>query len=214
MNIGVVFGGMSAEHEVSWSSARNVIKALAPQERYVPVPIMIDRDGGWHLVTAEVLDNEDPLLLPGSGIPPEARGVILDPEEGRLSFRLKADGSRAVAVEALFPMVHGPYGEDGTLQGLCKLFRIPFVGPGVLASAACMDKEVMKRILLDNGPQGGDLRDVKVLDTLVASADPVAADAFATTLFGLQPKDIDSTVAAHALGLGEMNLAKMKIVTV
>ncbi len=68
------------------------------------------------------------------------------------------------------------------------------------------------RILLDNGPQGGDLDDVKVLDTLVASADPVAADAFATTLFGLKPQKIESTVAAHALGLGEMDLGKMKII--
>lgn len=69
------------------------------------------------------------------------------------------------------------------------------------------------RILVANGPQGGNLKDVRVLDTLVASADPVAADAYATTLFGLQPREIDSTVAAHALGLGEMDLKKMKIIT-
>lgn len=69
------------------------------------------------------------------------------------------------------------------------------------------------RILLDNGPQGGDLRDVKVLDTLVASPDPVAADAYATTLFGQRPGDIDSTVAAAELGLGEMNLEKITIHT-
>ncbi len=68
------------------------------------------------------------------------------------------------------------------------------------------------RILLANGPQGGNLEDVRVLDTLVASADPVAADAYTTTLFGLQPMEIDSTVAAHALGLGEMDLNKMKII--
>jgi len=68
------------------------------------------------------------------------------------------------------------------------------------------------RILLDNGPQGGDLNDVRVLDTLVASADPVAADAYATTLFGLKPEQIESTVAAHGLGLGEMDLLKMKLV--
>ncbi|MGV1098593.1 DUF362 domain-containing protein [Thiovibrio sp. JS02] len=68
------------------------------------------------------------------------------------------------------------------------------------------------RILLANGPQGGDLNDVRVLDTLVASVDPVAADAYATTLFGLEPKEIASTVAAHALGLGQMDLKKIKIV--
>jgi len=68
------------------------------------------------------------------------------------------------------------------------------------------------RILLRNGPQGGDLDDVKVLDTLVASADPVACDAYATTLFDLQPEEISSTVAAYKLGLGEMDLTKMQII--
>jgi uncharacterized protein (DUF362 family) len=68
------------------------------------------------------------------------------------------------------------------------------------------------RILLRNGPQGGDLDDVKVLDTIVASADPVACDAYATTLFDLQPEEISSTVAAYKLGLGEMDLAKMQII--
>ncbi len=68
------------------------------------------------------------------------------------------------------------------------------------------------RILLANGPQGGDPADVKVLDTLIASADPVAADAYATTLFGLRPEEIASTVAAHAAGLGEMDLARVRIV--
>lgn len=68
------------------------------------------------------------------------------------------------------------------------------------------------RILLRNGPQGGNIGDVKVLDTVIASADPVASDAYATTLFGLQPKDIDSTVAAYKMGLGEMNLHKMQII--
>lgn len=68
------------------------------------------------------------------------------------------------------------------------------------------------RILLANGPQGGDLDDVRVMDTLIASVDPVAADAYTTTLFGLQPEEIASTVAAHQLGLGEMDLKRIKIV--
>lgn len=68
------------------------------------------------------------------------------------------------------------------------------------------------RILLDNGPQGGDLKDVRVLDTLVASADPVAADAYTTTLFDLKPEEIESTVAAYGLGLGEIDLAKIRII--
>jgi len=68
------------------------------------------------------------------------------------------------------------------------------------------------RILLRNGPQGGDIDDVKVLDTVVASADPVACDAFATTLFDMQPEEISSTVAAYKMGLGEMDLARMQII--
>jgi uncharacterized protein (DUF362 family) len=68
------------------------------------------------------------------------------------------------------------------------------------------------RILLRNGPQGGDLDDVKILDTVIASADPVAADAYATTLFGLKPEAIESTVAAYKLGLGEMDLKAMQII--
>jgi uncharacterized protein (DUF362 family) len=68
------------------------------------------------------------------------------------------------------------------------------------------------RILLRNGPQGGNIDDVKVLDTIIASADPVACDAYATTLFGLQPEEISSTVAAYKLGLGEMDLARMEII--
>ena len=70
------------------------------------------------------------------------------------------------------------------------------------------------RILLRNGPQGGNLNDVKNIDTVIASADPVAADAYATTLFGLQPGDIESTRAASQMGLGEMNLSKLDIITV
>ncbi|MBU0676214.1 MAG: DUF362 domain-containing protein [Proteobacteria bacterium] len=68
------------------------------------------------------------------------------------------------------------------------------------------------RILLANGPQGGDLKDVKILDTLLASTDPVAADAYTTTLFGLKPEDIESTVAAYAFGLGEIDLQKIKVI--
>ena len=68
------------------------------------------------------------------------------------------------------------------------------------------------RILLRNGPQGGNIDDVKVLDTVVASADPVACDAFATTLFDMQPEEISSTVAAYKMGLGEMDLARMQII--
>lgn len=67
------------------------------------------------------------------------------------------------------------------------------------------------RMLVRNGPQGGDVADVQSGDTIIISSDPVAADAYATTLFGLQPEDIDSTVAAHAMGLGEISLAKMSI---
>ena len=157
MNIGVVFGGMSAEHEVSWLSARNVVGAMDPG-RYRPVPVLIDKYGDWYLLTLEDLHAEEYLVMEKGiarardmGSRHEKRRVLLDPGSGKLSLVWRKEKTFALALDVVFPLVHGPYGEDGTLQGLCKLHRIPFVGPGVTASAVCMDKDVMKRILKESG---------------------------------------------------------------
>ncbi len=153
LHIGVVFGGMSAEHEVSWQSARNVMQAI-DAEKYLPVPIYIDKQGTWfHLNPDELYSNEIMSAPDPKPIPP-ARRILLDPEAGKLYLFQKDTGTRTHCLDAIFPVVHGPYGEDGTLQGLCKLYQIPFVGAGVLSSAVCMDKEITKRLLQEHNIPG------------------------------------------------------------
>jgi D-alanine-D-alanine ligase len=135
----LVFGGRSAEHEVSVVSARSVLEALDP-ERYEVVAVGIDKEGGWHLLPG-------PPELPGTGeLPAVARGagsdVSLDRIPGTRELVSSAGGREPIDV--VFPLVHGPFGEDGTLQGLFEMAGIPYVGAGVLASAVGMDKAFQK----------------------------------------------------------------------
>jgi D-alanine-D-alanine ligase len=151
LNVGVLLGGMSAEHEVSWQSARNIIQALDP-EAYQAIAILIDKQGDWLLLEGEEAFSDDLLAAPDpKPLPGGSRKILLDRDKDALYLVRQEDGARTHRLDAVFPALHGPYGEDGTLQGLCKMYRVPFVGPGVLSSAACMDKEVMKRILLEQG---------------------------------------------------------------
>jgi D-alanine-D-alanine ligase len=148
LNVGILFGGKSAEHEVSLQSAKNVFDAIN-REKYNPVLIGIDKTGRW------LLNDESKFLL-DSGDPRKIRlnrasePVALVPECGGRVFKLPGGGD-ACKLDVIFPILHGPFGEDGTVQGLLKLADIPFVGPGVLGSAAGMDKDVMKRLLRDGG---------------------------------------------------------------
>ncbi len=146
IRIAILFGGRSAEHEVSVVSARSVIDALDPA-RFEAVPIGIDREGGWHLLAAP------PALLPGSGTLPAVeqgtgRAVELD-TTGEAAL-VAEDGSRE-PVDVVFPILHGPFGEDGTVQGMLELAGIPYVGAGVLGSALGMDKAVQKVVLAAHG---------------------------------------------------------------
>lgn len=149
LKVGVVFGGMSAEHEVSWRSARNVVASLDPG-RVEPVFLLIDKRGSWFLLKPEEFGSDEFLGRQNRGLLPSERRVLLDPEPGRLGLILKGEKEVLHTLDVVFPLVHGPYGEDGTLQGLCKVYQVPFVGPGVTASANCMDKDVMKRLLLES----------------------------------------------------------------
>ncbi len=148
IRVAVVFGGRSAEHEISLLSARNIVSALDP-DKYEPVLIGIDRSGRWYL-------NEGSMKLLGE----EAANTIrLDDSAtevalfstGPTSELATRNGGTLGHVDVLFPVLHGPYGEDGTIQGLAKLADIPCVGAGVLGSAVGMDKDVMKRLLRDAG---------------------------------------------------------------
>jgi D-alanine-D-alanine ligase len=144
---------MSAEHEVSWQSARNIIQAMDPK-RYQPIPILIDKQGDWLLLETKEVFSDDLLSAPEPKPLREARRILLDRHEGALFLVQKDSGTRIHCLDVIFPVVHGPYGEDGTLQGLCKMYQVPFVGPGVLSSSVCMDKEVMKRLLEERGIPG------------------------------------------------------------
>jgi D-alanine-D-alanine ligase len=142
--VAVLFGGRSAEHEVSCISARFVIDSLDPDRTEV-VPIGISRDGRWHRLSGP------PALPAETGRMPEVTdgsgtAVELAAEAGAREL-VAADGSRE-PIDVVFPVLHGPFGEDGTVQGLLELAGVPYVGAGVLGSAVGMDKDVQKRLFL------------------------------------------------------------------
>ncbi len=147
LRIGVIFGGRSAEHEVSLVSAASVIRALDPN-KYEVVPIGIGPDGRWLSAPNAVA-----LLKERQSLETVPEEVILpDPRKGGLTAingEGKANGSKALDV--VFPVLHGMHGEDGTIQGLFELAGIPYVGAGVLGSAVGMDKIVQKQILKEEG---------------------------------------------------------------
>jgi D-alanine-D-alanine ligase len=145
--IGLLFGGRSAEHEVSRMSAANVLRALDP-DRYDVVPIGIGRDGRWVLCDN---GNGSGRGAPSLGIPDDAPQVALLPGGGGEMIVLGGPGSETIRLDALVPVLHGPNGEDGTIQGLLELANVPYVGSGVMGSAAGMDKDVAKRLLRDAG---------------------------------------------------------------
>ena len=144
LRVGVLFGGRSGEHEVSLASAASVIRALDPQ-KYEAVPIRISKEGRWlvgtkaHQMLPEVLKSGERVSLPA------------DPTAGAL-VPIAQEASRAsIAVDVVFPVLHGTFGEDGTVQGLLELAGLPYVGAGVLASAVGMDKDVQKRLFEQAG---------------------------------------------------------------
>jgi D-alanine-D-alanine ligase len=137
----LVFGGRSAEHEVSVVSAASVARALDPQ-RYDVIPVGIDKEGRWHLLPGPpALPARSSEELPSVG-PEAGSGIALSREPG--ARELVTDAGEREAIDVALPMLHGPFGEDGTIQGLFELAGIPYVGAGVLASAVGMDKAVQK----------------------------------------------------------------------
>ncbi|CUH96841.1 D-alanine-D-alanine ligase [Propionispora sp. 2/2-37] len=148
INVGILFGGRSTEHEVSLQSAKNVIDAI-DQEKYDITLLGIDKAGRWYLNNRSqfLLNSDDPKTIALK----TGRDVVLVPGNEKNQLIGVFDKTAAANIDVVFPILHGPYGEDGTVQGLLKLADIPFVGPGVLASAVGMDKDVAKRLLRDAG---------------------------------------------------------------
>ena len=137
VRVGVVFGGRSGEHEVSLRSAEFILHAL-DRRKYDVVPIAITKDGKW-------LAAERPGLIPA---PEEEIRQALD---AGVPMELTAEPSVQGPLDVVFPIVHGTFGEDGTIQGFLELADVAYVGAGVLGSAVAMDKDVMKRLLRDAG---------------------------------------------------------------
>ena len=167
LRVGVLFGGRSGEHEVSLLSAASILKAI-DRKRFDVVPIGITKEGRWlgaadahgllegdQGVVARHLRAGDPDATPGAKLLHEGMPTLLAPEPaaaaastGALKRRL---ADKASAIDVVFPVLHGTFGEDGTIQGLFELAGIAYVGSGVLGSSAGMDKDVMKRLFAQAG---------------------------------------------------------------
>ncbi len=145
LTVAILFGGKSAEHEISLISARNIVEAM-DKNKYEVVAIGIDKQGRWHL------DESAHLLLGKSATKVEYRdaknAAAIMPGDSATPM-VRPTGAGLGAIDVVFPILHGPFGEDGTVQGLLKLANLPFVGASVLGSAVGMDKDVMKRLLRD-----------------------------------------------------------------
>jgi D-alanine-D-alanine ligase len=173
LRVGILFGGRSGEHEVSLLSAASVLNAI-DKEEYEVVPIGITKDGRW--LTAEHAENllqgrimleprnlraGDPDTTPSAAVLARGEAVVVPPEpihrqSGLVPFQtdaamMRRASDRAINVDVIFPVLHGTFGEDGTIQGLLELADIPYVGAGVLGSAAGMDKDIMKSLFIAAG---------------------------------------------------------------
>jgi D-alanine-D-alanine ligase len=166
LRVGVLFGGRSGEHEVSLLSAASVIEAI-DKSKYEVVPIGITKAGHWvtsahaqHLLhgkgAGKHLRAGDPAATTPAAVLAKGEGIIVPPEPLTAEKRSLAPfeesaaggggGTHAIAVDVIFPVLHGTFGEDGTIQGLLELADLAYVGAGVLGSACGMDKDVMKRL--------------------------------------------------------------------
>src|SRR5450432_3950975 len=171
--VGILFGGRSGEHEVSLLSAASVLNAI-DKEKYEVVPIGITKDGRW--LTAEHAENllqgklmieprnlraGNPETTASAAVLAQGESVVFPPEpvhrdRGLVPFQSDAAltrraSDRAINVDVIFPVLHGTFGEDGTIQGLLELADIPYVGAGVLGSAAGVDKDIMKSLFIAAG---------------------------------------------------------------
>jgi D-alanine-D-alanine ligase len=173
LRVGILFGGRSGEHEVSLLSAASVLQAIN-KDKYEVVPIGITKDGRWLtaddaenllqgklLLEARHLRAGDPELTQPAAVLARGEAVVVPPEPvhrqtGLVPFQTDAAltrraSDRAINVDVIFPVLHGTFGEDGTIQGLLELADLAYVGAGVLGSAAGMDKDVMKSLFIAAG---------------------------------------------------------------
>jgi D-alanine-D-alanine ligase len=190
VRIGILFGGKSVEHEVSLQSARNVYEAIDPA-KFEIVLIGIDKTGRWEVRETKLLENAvgPNYELPSSN---EASALAVLPGPALTDRKLATAQSRLPSLDVVFPLLHGTYGEDGTIQGLLKLAGIPCVGCSVLGSAVGMDKDITKRLLRDAG-----LPVARFVTLNARTADAVNFDSLAEQLgtpFFVKPANSGSSV--------------------
>ena len=167
IRVAVVFGGRSSEHAVSCVSAGSILAHLDP-ERYQVVPVGITQAGAWVRSDGDA----NALRFAERALPSVADAptdLALLPGAELVSVHADSAGELLGTVDVVFPVLHGPYGEDGTLQGLLEMVGVPYVGAGVLASAAGMDKEFAKKLLAADGLPVGDYHVLRQRDTEVPS---------------------------------------------
>jgi D-alanine-D-alanine ligase len=166
LRIGILFGGRSGEHEVSLLSAASILDAV-DKDQYEVVPIGITKEGRWltsgsaekllrgEFSSAKHLRAGDPDATPGAALLAKGESIVIPPVPGDalapFNVPQRRLEDRAINVDVVFPVLHGTFGEDGTIQGLLELADLPYVGSGVLGSSAGMDKDVMKRLFRDAG---------------------------------------------------------------
>src|ERR671931_436273 len=162
LRVGVIYGGRSGEHEISLASAAAVFQNLDP-ERYEAVPIRIEKDGRWAIARRPpaLVSAGDVIRANKSELTDQAREAHLIAHPGGdtlMTIDRRDDGAAVsgLALDVVFPVLHGPYGEDGTVQGLLELANVPYVGAGVLASSIGMDKAAMKLVFAAQGLPVGD----------------------------------------------------------
>ncbi|MGX4668188.1 D-alanine--D-alanine ligase [Cerasibacillus sp. JNUCC 74] len=143
--VGIIFGGKSAEHEVSLQSAKNIVDAI-DRDKYDVVLIGIDKEGKWHLnnPSTYLLHADNPKLIE---LNKSNETIAIVPGEQEKQFIHASNAGHLDELDVVFPIVHGTLGEDGSLQGMLRIANVPFVGPNVLSSSICMDKDIAKRLL-------------------------------------------------------------------
>lgn len=199
----LIFGGESAEHEVSVRSAKNVFDAL-DRNRFDPVLVGISKEGSWYRFPTEAIFSQVESLHDRT-LPSDAEPVTLISYHGEpVLFSLKTHNK--TNVHCAFPILHGTLGEDGAIQGLFKMAHVPFVGCGVLASAAGMDKDVMKRLLTQ-----GEIRNARSL--LLTPQHKFRYDDIVRELgtpFFIKPANAGSSVGVHKIKTGEDFVTHLK----
>lgn len=191
----IVCGGESAEHEVSIRSARNILAAL-DRKKYRPTIVGISKSGTWYLIPDETyLMSHDKFTDTETG---NLTVVGLIKKQNRCYLN-SFDGKISTAIDVAFPILHGTNGEDGTIQGLFKISGLPFVGCGVLSSALCMDKEIMKNTLTQSGVQNAKFEVIRKHDSGAPSLTFAQLKDSLGLPFFIKPANAGSSVGVHKI---------------